>query len=599
MLVSEAMQSEVPTVAPDDTVAEAARTLRKLGRSAVLVVSDDGQPAGILTERDIVHLVVDGADPAQTLVEARMSTDLVTVRPDAEVIKVQELMAKHSIRHVPVVDGGRLVGMITVDSALARAAAAVPKAERGGTGVMTRFRGPYAAGPPPKALVIDAPRLEKIRVGDLGRLIVAGWLFAILTARSVLGWLVRRRGRSLATAISEGLVDAFEALGPTFVKLGQLITSSPGVFPEPLANACKRCLDEVPPFPGEGARRMIEEDLGRSPSQLFRSFEDTPLASASIAQVHACVLPDGREAVIKMQRPAIHRKMNSDLRILYKLARGGERFELGRRLNLSSFVADMHMVTNQELNSALEAHRQTLFREGIGAFGDNRHITAPEVHWDYCGPRMICMERMYGVPVDSFEILRERSIDGELILRRGIKVGLEACLVHGPFHGDVHAGNIWVLDDGRASFLDFGLMGELSDEWKQVARDLFKTTMIDNNWARIVRNYKNVGVLPPDIGSDEEVGMRLQLVVGPLLDTSAGGVNLGEVFKQQLELAQSMGAKAPQELMLLAKQIFYFERYIKGLAPAYVMARDLFLIKNVWPEEAAAKARELGIEFPD
>jgi len=310
------------------------------------------------------------------------------------------------------------------------------------------------------------------------------------------------------------------------------------------------------------------------------------------------VLPDGREAVVKVQRPGVRKMINSDLRILYRLAKLAERTKAGDRLQLTKFVSDLHAVSNQEVNCALEAHRQTTFRNNIGAFGDNKDVTAPEVYWNYCGPRVICMERMYGVPVDSFEILRERGIDTETLLRKGIKVGFEAICLHGPFHGDVHAGNIWVLDDGRAAYLDFGLMGELPLPWRTLIADLFKTAQIDNNWARVVRNYKDVGVLSEDVGTDEEVGVRLQMVMGPLFELETSSVDLSDVFKQQIALAESMGAKAPQELMLVAKQIFYFERYVKGLAPNYQMIKDLFLTKNVFPE-AAARAAELGVIFPE
>jgi predicted unusual protein kinase regulating ubiquinone biosynthesis (AarF/ABC1/UbiB family) len=219
------------------------------------------------------------------------------------------------------------------------------------------------------------------------------------------------------------------------------------------------------------------------------------------------------------------------------------------------------------------------------------------VYWNYCGPRIVCMERMYGVPVDSFDVFKQRGIDGETLLRKGMKVAFEAMLVHGPFHGDVHAGNIWVLDDGRAAYLDFGLMGELPTRWKALMTDLLKTVQIDDNWARVVRNYKDVGVLDESVGDDEEVGARLQMVMAPMLTMAAGSVDLSQVFKQQIELAESMGAKAPQELMLVSKQVFYFERYVKGLAPDYQMMSDLYLTKNVIPETKKVAA-ERGVVFP-
>jgi predicted unusual protein kinase regulating ubiquinone biosynthesis (AarF/ABC1/UbiB family) len=289
--------------------------------------------------------------------------------------------------------------------------------------------------------------------------------------------------------------------------------------------------------------------------------------------------------------------MNSDLRNLYRIAKLAEYTKLGKRLQPTKFVEDMHVVSNQEVNCALEAHRQTRYRDNIDAYGDNPDITAPEVYWNYCGPRVICMQRLYGVPIDSFHVFAERGIDGESLLRKGMKVAFEAMLVHGPFHGDVHAGNIWVLDDGRAAYLDFGLMGELPDRWKSLMIDLLKTLQIDNNWARVVRNYKDVGVLSEDVGPDEEVGARLQMVMEPMFTMAAASVDLGAVMKQQIDLAESMGAQAPQELMLVSKQVFYFERYVKGLAPDYQMMSDLYLTKNIIPETKTVAA-ERGITFP-
>jgi predicted unusual protein kinase regulating ubiquinone biosynthesis (AarF/ABC1/UbiB family) len=206
---------------------------------------------------------------------------------------------------------------------------------------------------------------------------------------------------------------------------------------------------------------------------------------------------------------------------------------------------------------------------------------------------------MSGVPMDQFDTIREMGVDGELVLRRGAKVWLEAVAVHGPFHGDMHAGNIWVLDDGRATFLDFGIMGELDDDWKQVVRDLFQTLLLDQHWARVARAYKRVGILRDDQGTDEEIGMRLGMLMGPMLASNVGDLNVGEMINMSVQLAEHYGAKAPKQLVLFGKQILYIERYVKGLAPQYVMLRDPFLIRNIFPEEAAKKAAELGITMPD
>ena len=461
------------------------------------------------------------------------------------------------------------------------------------------FRGPYAGGPPPEALVVNAPPLRGFGWAELRRMVVIYMVLVACVLRAAVHRLWRPRSQPWPEAASAGVVDGFEVLGPTFVKLGQLIASSPGVFPAPLADACLRCLDEVPPFDAATARRLVEEDLGRPPSEVFGSFDDRPMSAASIGQVHACTLPDGQEAVVKLQRPDIAHRMNTDLRILYRLARTLERrTRIGRSANAVAVVEDLHTVTNQELNAGLEAHRQMVFRTGLGAFGDNRWVTAPEVYWDYCGPHLICMERMSGVPMDEFDVLRGRGIDGELVLRRCVKAWMEALMLHGPFHGDIHAGNLWVLDDGRATFLDFGIMGELTEEWKQLLRDLFATTMIDNDFSRLARAFKRVGAFPEDIGTDEEVGVRIGMLFGPMLDVGLSAVSLGEVLKAILAMMEQFAGATPRELVLITKQLLYFERYARTLAPDWVLARDLFLVKNILPE-AADRAAQAGATFPE
>ncbi len=424
--------------------------------------------------------------------------------------------------------------------------------------------------------------------------------------RSMTGWALRsarRRDASPAMATTvwageayAGLVDGFIELGPTFVKLGQLIASSPTVFPPALTSACERCLDQVPPISATEARRVVEEDLGGAVADLFRSFDDQPLAAASIAQVHACVLPDGREAVLKIQRPGIARQMRRDLRIMYVLARLAERSALGRTANAKGAVIDLARVTARELDSRLEARQQREFRANIHAFGDNLQVTAPEVYEPWCGPRTICMERMYGQPFDRVD--PGAGIDTELVIRRVCKVWLEALTVHGPFHGDVHGGNVWLLEDGRASFLDFGIVGELSPRWRDLFRTVFRTSMIDADYVAVVRAFKEVGVLPEE-ADEAQLAVVVQAMFAPLLDRGLSDVGLGEVLKSLFTVLQQFGIGTPQEMLLVTKQLVYFEGYSKVLAPAYVLARDLFLVRNLFPDESRARAEQLGVTLPD
>jgi predicted unusual protein kinase regulating ubiquinone biosynthesis (AarF/ABC1/UbiB family) len=489
--------------------------------------------------------------------------------------------------------------MITQHQHVLMSAGRRPTSDFGTTGTISGFRGPFSGGPPPEALEVVTPPLEQFGLAELRRLVVIYLVLTLNIVQAVAGWVVRRRGRTVVRAACDGAVDGFIQLGPTFVKLGQIIASSSGMFPDPLPAAARRCLDEVPPFGPEQVRAMITEDLGRPPRQIFKEFDDTPLSAASIGQVHACTLPDGRDAVVKLQRPGITGRMTTDLRIMSRLARTFEKTKFGASSGAANIIRDLHAVTFQELNPAVEAWRQSRFRDAIGAFGDNTMVTAPEVYWDFCGPHMICMERVSGIPMDQFEAMRERGIDGQLVLRRGAKVWAEAVMLHGPFHGDMHAGNIWVLDDGRGCFLDFGIMGELTGEWQDLVKDLFYTCMFDMDFTRVAKAYRSVGIFPPDVGTDEEIGARLGMILGPMLTGGMGSLNLGELITQSLELMKAYDAVSPQELVLIAKQLLYIERYTKGLAADYQLVGDPFLMKNVFPEEAAKKSADMGVPFPD
>ena len=622
MRVAEVMHQDVATVEPDATLRDAARVLGK-AQSAVALVVEADRPVGIITEHDLVQVIVDGENPSWFPVRSRMSTQDVTVDPDAQVSHAAALMSEHGLTHLPVMEGDRLVGLVSSEaldraattsaptsaaaapltSAASRPAVAAAPSTTATTSARpaSGFRGPFADGPPPEALEVEMPSLTSFGFGELRRMLVVNVVLTLCVLRRVVVSLLRLRRKHVVPAACKGLIDGFEVLGPTYVKLGQLIASSPGIFPKPLSDEALRCLDEVPPFDSRNAKELIRKDLGRSVSELFASFDEAPLAAASVGQVHACVLADGRDAVVKLQRPDIRECMATDLRIMHRLAKLLARFSgMARSANVIGIVEDLHSVTFQELNPVVEAHRQTRFRNGISAFGDNQWVTAPEVYWEYCGPNMICMERVYGFPVDEFETLRARGIDAEMVLRRGVKVWLEAALCHGAFHGDVHAGNLWMLEDGRLAFLDFGIMGELDDDWKQLLKDQFTTTMLDDDFSRVARAFKRVGAFPEDAGTDEEVGLRMKMVFTAMLDSGLSDVNLGELLSSIVGLMDQYSENGtPRELVLVIKQLLYFERYAKELAPKWLMFRDLFLMKNVLGEPVLAAAAERGTELPE
>ncbi|GAB2728632.1 ABC1 kinase family protein [Nocardia thraciensis] len=444
---------------------------------------------------------------------------------------------------------------------------------------------------------VSRPALEKFGFSEFRRTAAIGTVLGESVTRRVLRGGLRRSRRRRAMA--EGMVDGFEVLGPMFVKLGQLIASSPASFPDELTDACLRCLDDVPPFPAVDARAIIEADLRRPIGELFREFDDEPLSAASVAQVHGCVLADGRPAVVKVQRPDIARRMIVDLRAAYRLAGVMERrSENARIANAQGVVRDLYETTVAELDFRNEADNQTRARAHLGAFGDNTHVVVPEVYWDYCGPRVLCMERMRGMPLDRFDDIRAVHPDPELLIRRLVKAWVESVVVHGLFHGDVHAGNLWLLDDGRAAMLDFGIVGTMSPQWRDFVRALFHASAIDGDFRPVARALRELDLVEGDAGDDATIGRQLATALAPVLSGKLAKLDMGKVAARLVEFGKRRGAFGPEQLILMGKQLGYFERYAVALAPGWRLGQDLFLFRNVFPDEVAVKAAEQGIELP-
>lgn len=472
-----------------------------------------------------------------------------------------------------------------------------------GTGHDHLPTGPYSNGHvPPGELVVVPTDLNRFGVAEIARMVAVWWIFAsvfVVEAFRKLVGLGPEGRRTWAEVFAVWVRRSFEQLGPNFIKLGQVIASAPGLFPKALSDECLKLLDAVPPVPLEAIKETIEADLGHPIEALVESWDEVPMSAASIAQVHSCVLRDGRRAVVKVQRPHLQADIERDLRIQYRLARFVDRFQKVKKLNLPVMIGDLNRSLHEELNFLLEATNMATFRRNIGHYGDNTWVTCPEVYWDLCGRRVLCMERLYGFPLDDFDKIHERGIDGVMIMRRGVKVWMEAACVHGLFHGDVHAGNLMVLDDGRAAYLDFGICGRLDEVYRAAFRDIFKTYVIDRDWVRLVRAMQSIGMMPADLADIEAIANTVAMFISPFLDKPIGELSLGEMLQEQLNLADQFGMVGDPTLALMGKQFLYFERYVKVLAPQWSMLTDPFLFKNLWPEEIAAKCAAEGIDLPD
>ncbi|TXI53813.1 MAG: AarF/ABC1/UbiB kinase family protein, partial [Mycolicibacter arupensis] len=250
------------------------------------------------------------------------------------------------------------------------------------------------------------------------------------------------------------LPQTFAALGPTYVKFGQIIASSPGAFGEPLSREFRGLLDSVPPADPEAVHTLFVEELGAAPQELFATFDETPVASASIAQVHFATLHSGEQVVVKIQRPGIRRRVAADLQILKRFAQLVELAKLGRRLSAGDVVADFADNLAEELDFRIEGQSMQTWVSHLHASPLGRNIKVPDVYWDFTSERVLTMERVSGLRIDDAPAIRKAGFDGVELVKALLFSTFEGGLRHGLFHGDLHAGNLLVDDQGRVVFLD-------------------------------------------------------------------------------------------------------------------------------------------------
>jgi ubiquinone biosynthesis protein len=387
-----------------------------------------------------------------------------------------------------------------------------------------------------------------------------------------------RRGEPRGAAGANEIRAAFEELGPTYVKLAQLIASSPGLFPDVLAEEFRACLDMVPPVDAEAVRGVINEELGAPAEEVFARFDIEPLASASIAQVHTAALPDGEEVVVKIQRPGIRARLEGDLRILMRLAQALEHTSAkGRMANPVAVVEDFAATLSEELNFVNEARAMELFGGNLRAFGSNDGVRVPTVRWRYTTPRVLTMERIHGYKIDDLASLGSQGWDLAEALKRGVRAWMEAALEHGFFHGDVHAGNLMLDRDGNIVFLDFGIVGRLDPKTKEIIRHGLPALLVHGDFVEVAKAIYEMGAVlkPADL---EQASRDIAEIVEPILGRPLSEISYGQVLIDIVRIGTSYEVRLPREMVLVAKQMLYFERYAKLMAPDWAILNDPDLI---------------------
>jgi aarF domain-containing kinase len=418
--------------------------------------------------------------------------------------------------------------------------------------------------------VLRGDRPLAIALATVGRLFTTSWIFA---RYAVLGIARKLRGER---EIGPDLVRrAFEDLGPTYLKLGQLIASSHGLFPEAYCKEFQKTLDRVKPFAYADVERTLSVELRARLDKLFASLDAQPLASASIAQVHAARLHDGRDVVVKIQRPHIERRVAADIRILRL---GAQLMSLVPTVELANpvgIIDDFDRTIREELDFQLEAANMDEFNRIMEELGHG-DVRAPRIVHELTTRRVITMERFYGVRVDDVERVRARAEDTEGKLVYGLRCWFQSMILYGFFHGDVHAGNLMMLDDGALGFLDFGIIGRFDKKTRRQIAE-YIVAFASGDYRALGRVLMSMDAVSQGVDLDA-MAADLKQAYAPILTTSFGDLNYGSVLPDILRASVKHRMRLPREFVLVTKQMLYFDRYAKLLAPKLNIFSDPRLV---------------------
>ncbi|MGH7785858.1 MAG: ABC1 kinase family protein [Candidatus Binatia bacterium] len=427
------------------------------------------------------------------------------------------------------------------------------------------------------------------------------WRFteaSVLIGSGLLAWVLRERRQGAAASragLSRRLRRAFERLGPAYIKLGQIISSGRGLFPEELVEEFKACRDQVPPEPFAAVRRVVEEDLGGPLDTVFARFDEQCLAAASIAQVHAATLRTGEEVVVKVQRPRVEERVHRDIAAMAWIAP----FLVGRLpiaalANPPALVELFAETITEELDFRLEAQNMLDIARLLREAGQTV-IVVPRPHPELVTRRVLVMERLSGFKYDDVEGMRAAGVDGAEVLRSMLISFLEGAMIFGVFHGDLHGGNLFVRPDGRVALFDYGMTGRMNEPQRLAFLRMMMTGAM-NDIRGQVEAFRDLGALPPD--ADIDGILTLLKVDRPVQDpTKMEPEHLVREIQEVLRGLLAQGARLPKHLMLYVKNMLFFDGAIAHLAPDLNMFEEVARIYAYFAANHAERIeRDVGID---
>jgi ubiquinone biosynthesis protein len=406
----------------------------------------------------------------------------------------------------------------------------------------------------------------------------------------------RRAGKAASRAgLSRRLRLAFQRLGPSYIKLGQILSSGEGIFPPELVGEFKLLRDHVPAESFPAVRSIIESDFGRPLEELFSEFSPTPLAAASIAQVHTARLVTGEEVVVKVQRPNVASLVRNDLAVMSYLAPllvG--RIPVAVLANPPALIELFAETIVEELDFRLEA-KNMLDIAAVLAVTAQRAIIVPRPHPRLVSPRVLVMERLDGFAWDDVVGMKKAGIATEPVLRAAVVSFLEGAMLFGVFHGDLHGGNLFVREDGTVALLDFGITGRLDDARRLAFLRLVMGGTMNDVRAQ-VEAIRDLGALPADADTDEVI-VALGLAQPPQDVVEMSAEELTAQLRDLTKNLLSYGAKMPKELMLFVKNILFLDAAVMAFSPDVDLLGEIAGIASYFASRYGERiAGEIGVD---
>ncbi len=408
--------------------------------------------------------------------------------------------------------------------------------------------------------------------------------------------LFKKAGKEKSVAERMRLV--LEELGPTFAKLGQLASIRADVFPPDWVEELKKLQDAVPPFPFEEVKDEVERAFKKPISQVFATFDETPIASASIAQVHYATLKDGTEVAVKVKRPHIERVIESDILIMHTIAELLVKYvPASQRYRPKAVVDEFARVIHKELDLSIEGANAATFERN---FRGDPTVQIPAVYWDYTTCDILTMERIDGLPIDEVEKLTAKGVDIKETAVSGVRAFFKQVFEHGIFHADLHPGNTFVRDDGVIIYLDFGIVGRIDRELRHYLASMLYY-MVRQDYYSMAMVHRHMGLITKDVDV-HEFEDALRDIMEPIFGKALHDINISTLIMKLIDTTRRFRIVLQPDLLLLEKTMIVMEGVGRQLYPEVNMwdvAKPLVYKWMIKEKLSPVKSLQRSKEFAD